>query len=126
MEPLIYEGAEDTPKVSLDADSGKLEFSGNSLPENAVQFYKPVFEWLDEYVKSPSKLTSISFKMNYFNSASSKIIMDLLDTVVKINQNTGNQIEVIWGYYEDDSDMLDAGKEYSELVETPFQYLELK
>ncbi|MBQ5540037.1 MAG: SiaC family regulatory phosphoprotein, partial [Bacteroidales bacterium] len=72
MEPFIKEPTIDTPRVVLDAESGVFEISQMSLPEDAVDFYAPIINWLMEYSENPQKETVFNMKLEYFNTASSK------------------------------------------------------
>ena len=78
MDKLNITESEDTPQIILDAESGKLEISKKSFPEDAIAFYAPVFEWLRKYAQHPNAATTFSFKMEYFNTASSKQIYKIL------------------------------------------------
>lgn len=117
MNALNLEATQDTPHISLDKGSGKFEVSGRSLPEDVIEFYTPVIEWLQGYAKAPNAKTVFMFKLDYFNTASSKLILELLKTLTGIN---GAQVE--WYYEEGDEDVLDAGKEFSEQVTIPFDF----
>jgi hypothetical protein len=117
MEILNLEGAEDTPKIILDKTNGIFEISGRSLPEDCAEFYKPILEWISKYGSNPNPKTNFAFKLEYFNTASSKLILDILS---KLEDIPG--ISVSWYYDEDDEDMQEAGEEFSELVEIPFEF----
>lgn len=117
MEIIFLEGTEDTPKILLDQKNGIYEISGRSLPEDSAEFYKPVLEWLDEYSQAPNAQTNWVFKLEYFNTASSKLILDILSKLEDIPNLT-----VSWYFHEDDEDMEEAGEEFSELVELPFEF----
>ncbi|WP_027000568.1 DUF1987 domain-containing protein [Eisenibacter elegans] len=117
MDVINSEGTEDTPKIILDKNNGIFEISGRSLPEDAAEFYDPVLQWLGEYGSSPNPETVFIFKLEYFNTASSKLILDILS---KLEGITGTS--VLWYYHEDDEDMQEAGTEFSELVEVPFEF----
>lgn len=117
MEVISLEGTEDTPKILLDKANGIFEISGRSLPEDSAEFYQPILDWLDEYIKSPNSETKFIFKLEYFNTASSKLILDVLSKL----ENLEN-ITVLWYFHEDDEDMEEAGEEFSELVEVPFEF----
>lgn len=117
MEILILEGTSDTPKIILDQQHGIFEISGRSLPEDSAEFYRPVLDWIGRYAKQASPTTNFVFKLEYFNTSSSKLILDILSALEEIE---GMKIE--WCYPEDDEDMEEAGKEFSELVEIPFEY----
>jgi hypothetical protein len=120
METIKITATEDTPDVILDPVNKYYEISGRSLPEDVVVFYQPVIKWLDEFAKSPIADFALSFKLEYFNTASSKLILDILLKLEEIYQN-GTQMKVIWNYLSTDSDMKEAGEEYSEIVGLPFE-----
>ncbi|WP_089678645.1 DUF1987 domain-containing protein [Catalinimonas alkaloidigena] len=117
MEIISLEGTEDTPKIILDGKNGIYEISGRSLPEDSAEFYGPVLEWLDQYADAPNSATEFVFKLEYFNTASSKLILDILSKLEDIDNAS-----VVWYYDEDDEDMQEAGEEFSELVEVPFEF----
>lgn len=122
MELVHIEKTQDTPEVKLNPESGHLEFYGRSYPDDAKAIFNPILEWLEEYIKSPNEETIAEFKFTYFNTASSKMILEILDRLARINEN-GKKITINWHYKEIDEDMLDAGEEYSDIVELPFNYL---
>jgi hypothetical protein len=118
MEIIHLEGTEDTPKIILDKSNGIMEISGRSLPEDSTEFYSPVLEWLSEYSENPNPTTNFVFKLEYFNTASSKLILDILSKLEDIPS-----ITVSWYFHEDDEDMEEAGEEFSELVDIPFEFM---
>ncbi len=120
MKPIKIRGTEDTPDVILDATKGLIEFSGRSLPEDVLSFYAPVLRWLEDYIKSPNSRSEVIFKLDYFNTASSKIILDILIYFEHLS-NEGKDVIVKWFYHKDDEDMADAGVEYFEIVNIPYE-----
>lgn len=122
MEVINIKGTDDTPNVILDKSSGQFELSGRSLPEDVSSFYEVVLNWLDEYATDPLDRTELNIKLEYFNTASSKVILDILLKFEEIVEN-GKEVVVKWYYHEDEEDMLEAGEEYSDIVEIPFDYV---
>ena len=122
MEICRYEGTDETPEIILDKENNKFEYLGKSLPEDVKEFYFPVMNWIDEYAKEPNKKTTVTFKMEYFNSASSKQILDILAKFEGIH-NDGHEVEVLWYYFDDDEDMEDAGDAYQEIVNIPMKLI---
>lgn len=116
MQVIQLEGTEDTPKVMLDKTKGIFEISGRSLPEDAAEFYNPILTWLDAYGKDSNPSTDFVVKLEYFNTASSKLILDVLSKLEAVKG-----AKVIWYHFEDDEDMQEAGTEFSELVDVPFE-----
>lgn len=118
MNTLNLEGTEDTPRIVLDKANGIMEISGRSLPEDSTEFYKPVLDWIETYAAKPNPSTTFDFKLEYFNTASSKLILDILYAMEDIEG-----VKVRWYFHEDDEDMEEAGEEFSELVEIPFEFI---
>jgi len=122
MDPIKIQGTDDTPKVILDPSSGIFEISGRSLPEDVTSFYEPLMKWLNEYKLSPNGETVFSFKLVYFNTASSKALLDILMKLEELHE-AGNKVLIKWFYPEDDEDMQEAGEEYAEIVDVPFEQI---
>ncbi|HEY3403761.1 MAG TPA: DUF1987 domain-containing protein [Ohtaekwangia sp.] len=112
---LNIESSDDTPKIQLDKSAGIFEISGRSLPEDAVGFYEPVIEWINAYANDPHPSTDFAFKLDYFNTASSKLILDILKLLAKIKG-----MRILWYSQEDDEEVASAGEEFSEQVDAPF------
>jgi hypothetical protein len=123
MEIINITATEDTPKVILDHVNKIFEISGRSLPEDAVYFYQPVTKWLDELEKTPIQNLELSMKLEYFNTASSKLILDILLKLEDIYKDT-TPPKIKWYFLSSDADMKEAGEEYSEIVALPFEILE--
>ncbi len=121
MEPLIILETDDTPSIHLDA-IGKFEFTGKSLPEDVSVFYDPVISWISEYAEIATTESKFIFKMTYFNTASSKILLDIFMQLEEMHL-AGKSISIEWNFGEDDEDMEEAGEEYSEIVEVAFTFL---
>jgi hypothetical protein len=121
MEVLSIKGTSQYPEVLLDKKKGLVSFSGNSLPEDAKGFFEPIMSWIDDYVNEPEEETTVSFKMTYYNTPSSKIIFQILKKFEKAHQQ-GLKVKVSWLSPEDDPDMRDAGVDYSENVKIPFEF----
>ena len=122
MEVINITGTDDTPNVILDKENGKFEISGRSLPEDVNMFYEPILKWIDGYADDPSDKTEFHFKLEYFNTASSKVILDILLKFEEIVEND-NAVVIKWHYHEEEEDMLEAGEEYADIVEIPFDYI---
>jgi len=123
MNPIIISATEDTPGIRLDETQDIFEISGRSLPEDVVKFYKPILDWLDEYAQSPNENTVFDFKLSYFNTASSKIILDILMKLETMHDD-GKNISIKWHYPSEDEDMMEAGEEYAEIVSVPIEMVE--
>lgn len=123
MKVIQTEGKQDTPAVHLDKEKGIFEISGKSFPADVSSFYAPILEWLEEYAANPNEETVFIMRMDYFNTASSKVILDILYQLEDINAE-GHKVKIKWYYPDDDEDMLETGEEYDEIVDVEFQLIE--
>ncbi len=124
MKDLKLEGSAKTPSVLFLAQEGKLELKGRSIPENSIEFYKPLLVWLDIYGTDPQEQTTVDMKLEYFNTSSSKCILDLFKKLEDINRGN-TQINVNWFFEEDDEDMEEAGEDYQAIINLPFTMIEV-
>lgn len=125
MNPINIEGTPKTPTVSFNGDTGKLEIKGRSIPENSIEFYKPLVDWLEEYAKNPAQMTLVDIQLEYFNTSSSKCILDVFKKLENVYKNH-NEVVVNWHYEEDDEDMLEAGEDYQSILKLPFKMIEIE
>lgn len=118
MNKLQIEHTEDTPKVILSKEEGLFEISGRSLPEDATSFYAPILSWLEEYSKDENDSTIFKVNLEYFNTASSKLILDVFTQLEDLKN-----IKVQWFFHDDDEDMEEAGEEFSEIIDIDFELI---
>jgi len=119
LQLLKISGTEDTPEITFN-ENNEFIISGRSLPEDVTNFYAPVFDWLNSFADNQQGKSVFIFKLEYFNTASSKIILDILMKLEELVQDNKADISIEWHYSESDDDMSEAGEEYKELVELPF------
>lgn len=125
MDSIAIEGTAKTPTVSFDAATGQLEIKGRSIPENSIEFYKPLVDWLTDYAGSPGSNTTVNIQLEYFNTSSSKCILDVFKKLEGI-VTSGSAVTINWYYEEDDEDMLEAGEDYSAIINVPFKMIEIE
>jgi hypothetical protein len=125
MEKLILEGSAKTPSINFDGDNGVMELRGRSIPENSIDFYKPLNEWIESYGSSPKPNTVVDVKLEYFNTSSSKCILDLFKQLEKLN-SMNTVVNVNWYFEEDDEDMEEAGEDYDAIIDLPFKMIEVE
>ncbi|MEY5042637.1 MAG: hypothetical protein RLZZ414_2201 [Bacteroidota bacterium] len=125
MGKINLEGTNKTPKITFNEEDGVLELKGRSIPENSIEFYKPLVDALDAYSKNPKSLTRVNIHLEYFNTSSSKCILDIFKKLEAI-KNAGNDVNINWYYEEDDEDMLEAGEDYQAIIKVPFKMIEVQ
>ena len=130
MKKIILESTIKTPKVVLDLEQRRFEFSGESRPENVLAFYDPILKWMNEFgeelkkQEDKSEPYEFNFNFEYFNSLSAKYILDLCKKIKRI-RSEGNNLTVKWHYDTDDDDMLEVGNEMSKILQLPFEFIEI-
>ncbi len=122
MESLIIKGTNKTPTIISDPEKGLIEIKGRSSPENSTIFYKPLMEWVEKYVNTPSGNTIVNIQLEHFNTSSSKCFLDMFKKLEVISK-TDNKIMVNWYYEMDDEDMLEAGETYESMSKIPFKMI---
>ena len=120
VESLRLEGTEDTPMIDFNTSTGIFKISGQALPENAHEFFKPIEDWVNEYVEDPLDSTVVEMQIDYFNSAATRYIFNLLMCFEEIVEN-GKEAKVVW-FYKPNDDMIEAkGEEFESILEIPFE-----
>ena len=120
MEIFRAETTPRTPYLNLNPTTGVFEMKGKSIPENSVGYYKPMFEWFAQYIENPAPTTKLYIHLDYFNTSSSKIIVDLFKKLEQLHKSGKSQAEIVWVYSEDDEDMQEAGEDYKSILKLPF------
>ncbi|GHT78197.1 hypothetical protein FACS189464_1230 [Bacteroidia bacterium] len=124
MDTLLIEGTTKTPTVRFDASKGLVELKGRSIPENSVEFYKPLVDWLESYAQESKPQTQVNIQLEYFNTSSSKCILDVFKKLEAIHK-ANPSVTINWFYDQDDEDMLEAGQDYESIIRVPFKMMEV-
>jgi len=126
MENISIEGSPKTPTVDFNSSTGVLVIKGRSIPENSIEFYKPLNDWIDDYSRIAQGNTEVNIQLEYFNTSSSKCILDVFKKLEAISSQPEKEIIINWHYEEDDEDMLEAGEDYDAIISIPFKMIEIE
>jgi hypothetical protein len=115
---------ERTPEIILDksGEVGRIKFIGRSLPDDARTFYRPILTWIEDYFNNPHDTTIISFDLEYFNTSSSKMLLQIIRKFQKL-EDQDKEIKVEWYYLEDDEDILESGVTFQDLTSIDFEFI---
>jgi hypothetical protein len=86
-------------------------------------------KWMNDFSESlvrtgeNKKPVILNFGFDYFNSSSAKCILDICKILARMRAQ-GIDASVKWFYVKDDADMLEAGREMSQIVSLPFEFVE--
>ena len=122
MKELSINATLETPKIFYDLSKRVLEIKGRSLPENALEFYEPLFSWVDQFINAPAPELTVNFKLEYFNTASSRQIIEIIVLLAELKNDI--KLDINWFYRNFDEDMLHLGKEYADLIQVKFNFVE--
>lgn len=113
-----------TPKLYFNNSSGEFEISGRSIPENSIEFYRPLMKWLDNYLTNPQPITRLSINLEYFNTSSSKCLVEMFRKLEKLNSKS--DVKVLWHYEEEDEDMMESGDDFKKIIKIPIELVVVK
>jgi hypothetical protein len=109
----IIKGEKYIPSIEFNAQTNTLEMSGQSYHEYVEEFFHPILDWIQKYLASlPPKIT-FNFKMTYFNTASSRCLLEVFELLDQYQKNHETDIVINWYYKETDYDMLESGRDYA-------------
>ena len=122
MESIFLKQTRINPEIYLDREKEIFKISGASIPENASEYFRPILDWIDEYSKNPLDKTEFIFNLNYFNTSTSKKLIDIL-MKLKTIYDSGKEVLIKWYHEEKDEDMKESGVGYKEISEIPFEFV---
>ncbi|TAE04255.1 MAG: DUF1987 domain-containing protein [Bacteroidetes bacterium] len=125
MENFFIKGSEETPTVSLNADTGIMEISESSYPEYTNEIYNPLLEWMEEYMMEPNRKVTFNFRLDYFNTSTSFRFQQIINLLNDYFLNKNGQVVVNWFYQDGDIDMQENGEDYAKDAKMPFNLVVL-
>ncbi len=118
MENWKMESSKQTPFLSFNADKHLLEVRGECYPENIAEFSAPFFSWLNQYLEQLGTETfTLNIELVYFNSSSSKMLLDLFDRLEEEVAERNRDIVVNWIYDAENDTVQEYGEEFKEDLE---------
>ncbi|MBV6647463.1 MAG: DUF1987 domain-containing protein [Cyclobacteriaceae bacterium] len=119
---VVIDSTPVTPYVIFDAERGLFEIKGRSSPEVSINFYDPIYQYLDGYDVSDTAGDFVAnFTLEYFNTSSTKCLLGILKRLSNI-QKRGQNVVINWYYDEDDDDVLEIGEDLSYFVNLEFNF----
>lgn len=116
MENLFIQGEKNTffiPTVKFSAETGVCEILGESYLEDTFAFYQQLENWIKEYISTVNKPITLNIGLSYFNTSSSRSILDLL-MILKEYVDKGGEVKVNWFLENWDEDMKQEVEDFAE------------
>lgn len=125
METIEISATKSTPFINCNGQIGLVQITGESYPENSFDFYKPILEWIENFLINPSYPLQLELRLLYLNTSSTRCIIDILDTLQSAHDR-GKSVLVRWYYEEGNDRSLEVAEEFREEVSIPFEIIATK
>jgi hypothetical protein len=87
-----------------------------------TEFFKPVEKWISEYIENPAEVTCVDMNLEYFNSASAKVFIQLLQKITYVSLRD-RKFVVNWYFEDGDEDILERGEYFASVLDIPFNFI---
>jgi len=121
MKELKISSTKNSPDIILNPD-GMIKITGRSIHENVTEYFAPVEEWIREYIEMPADLTCVDMNLEYFNSASAKVFIHLLELLKHVSLKNKKFI-FNWYYEEGDEDIFERGEYFASILDVEFNFI---
>jgi hypothetical protein len=118
----MSEPTKSTPGVSYAVNHHVQEIVGISTPVHAFEFYQVLVKWIDFNEKEIPIDTKFKFNLPYFNSATMKALLMLLERI-KAGIHSSKNWSIVWVVEDEDEFMLDAAETLESMLGMKFQII---
>jgi hypothetical protein len=123
MEALRISPTKNTPEIILNPE-GIIRIKGRSIHENVTEFFAPVEDWITGYIIGPAEVTCVDLNLEYFNSASAKVFIHLLQKITYVTLKDKKYI-INWYYEDGDEDIFERGEYFASVLDVPFNFIKI-
>lgn len=123
MKELRIAPTKTSPEIILNPD-GIVKIRGRSIHENVTDFFAPVEDWISGYILAPAEVTCVDLNLEYFNSASAKVLIHLLQKITYVSLKHKKFI-INWYYEDGDEDIYERGEYFASVLDVPFHFIKL-
>lgn len=120
MKNITTTGSQSTPAVTGDWEQGVITMQGDSYPENSFEFFGPIIDWLESFLKEVQAPLRVDLRLVYMNTSSVKAMMDIFDLLEDAHKQ-GRQVSVNWYYDPRNERVVNLADEFKEDCSFPFQ-----
>lgn len=114
-----------TPYISFNPSEGTFEIRGRSIPENSIEFYNPLLNYLDELRSEAAGQVQVELNLEYFNTSSSKCLVEIFRRLERLSAD-GSDVVINWYYDAEDEDMMESGADFSAIIKIPIKMIEVQ
>ena len=124
MNSLFIEGKQNSPAIAF-SEGGVLSIVGRSIPEHPLKFYKPLEDWITEFLATSPIKVYFKVHLDYLNTHSTECMLTLMKKLEEYAQSSKADVSILWNFDEDDEDMQTLGEDLKSLVKVPFKIEEI-
>jgi hypothetical protein len=110
-----------TPSAEFDPTQLTLKIEGRCIPENPAGFFREITQWTEEVFPKLSGLITISIRLEYINSGSSKQVLSFLRLIESFKGEDGKDICLKWYYEDDDEAIQELGEDLKVSLKIPVE-----
>jgi hypothetical protein len=102
-----------TPYVLIDEEKSYMRFEGRCFHEKVAEFFKEVNDWLDSYLASDFGVFTFDCAIDYFNSSTTKLLLNML---LKMNKSASEEKKIIvnWITTWNNDIIIECGEDFQE------------
>lgn len=123
MQPLDIAPTTSSPEVRFNPETGLLRIAGESYPSNSYEFFRPILEWIEAYLRQHDAAT-LEVALTYLNTSSIKCMLDILELLEK-NHQEGRTVGVRWCCDKENHRAMELVDEFKEDLTLPFDIITL-
>ena len=104
-----------TPYILIDEENGYMKMEGRSFHENVIDFFEETNDWLLGYLASDFETFTFDCEMNYFNSSTAKLLLNLIMRMDK-HATPEKKIIINWITTESNDIVIECGEDFQEEI----------
>lgn len=122
MKTVIIHKTKNTPEITVNYHGDTFKIEGNSVPEDATDFYSHVLEEFKKYKQLKSEVLFI-INLQSLNSGSIKGLLNLFKEAASYD-DTFHRAEVDWLFPKNDKILKESGQVFEHISRLKFNYRE--
>ena len=123
MKALNIQGTNEVPQVHFDNKKGNLFIGGTSLPENVIEIYSPIMDWVEKYKAERTSCTHVEFNFDYLNTTSTNMVAKLIESISALQQL--GDVKITWYYMHGDYEMRELGEDLLDENNCRYEIIEI-
>lgn len=110
-----------TPTIKFDHSTGVLDITGPSQTGQSREFYKPLIESLDTYIRSPRPTTVVNVRLGAVDASTKRDLTDILKKIEQVQRFSATTVN--WYYKSGDENMLELGEDMEAIISVPIKLI---